>query len=241
MTTELYCASLVLLLLHLALVLLHTQPVSAHRTPHKHAASSTKRKSHDFVSSGSGHLETLSWAVKLSFDAELYTTQELDMVADLVALETGLDNTGQISEFKGHYYLVHKFHQHTTKHITSSYHSQHNTSSNTSSITTDSSTEDGIVTQDSETVTVSPQSQNLTDAEWWQVKESTHLLLDQHPYVAWHMQQLVRSRQKRSLLLPREEILVPDFDDPAFPKQWHLVLICSFAIIVEQNTCTLIV
>ncbi|ELT97733.1 hypothetical protein CAPTEDRAFT_161485 [Capitella teleta] len=83
------------------------------------------------------------------------------MVADLVALETNLDNLGQIGEFRGHYYFA---------------------------------------------------KNNLTEAEWWRVKEQSHQKLDSHHYVQWHMQQLVRSRQKRSV----------EFNDPMYHKQWHL-------------------
>lgn len=41
-------------------------------------------------------------------------------------------------------------------------------------------------------------------------------VLAAHPHVLWHSQEKVLSRSKRSLA----------FNDPSYPKQWHLVRIC---------------
>lgn len=212
MCSQLY---LELLLVSILLLIYHGTTNAAYHNQHKRI---TKRKSHDFFS-GSSHLETLSWAVKLSFDPELYTKQELDMVADLVALETSLDNLGQIGEFKGHYFFIHKFHKDTTKHITNSYQENY---------WNDTATDSPEYEDSSESMTGDSQEwrRNLTEAEWWRVKEQIHDQLDGHHYVQWHMQQLVRSRQKRFY----------EFNDPMFPKQWHLV---SGYPLISLSSCTL--
>lgn len=214
----------------LSLVCCHLVPTYQHK---EHLNFTARRHKPHLFYSGSESAETLSWVVRLKADILSSTKEELDAIAELIAEDSQLVNRGQVGELRGHYLFASSLHQHILQSLSSKSHA--------GNLGT---------TLMRENLTFTTQG-NLSHSDWRRVKLRCLILLDSHPYVEWHIQQLVRSRSKRDLLeiaetqrgrdgdvFNRTELPTKvkkrradgsdlsnqlQFNDPLFPKQWHLV------------------
>ena len=178
--------------IHLLLVLLSTIPASPQITL---LPKGTKRipttRYH-----GQPHLETLSWAVK--FQGPTEEGREYDKIARQVGEHTKLTVQGVVGDLEGHYVMSHKLHN---------YHHSTNT------LLTVRDSENPYYASLKSPLPGHWTLEHLDQGEWSDHVSEVDRLLNEHPMVEWHMQQVVHSRQKRSL----------NFKDPSYPDQWHLV------------------
>ncbi len=163
------------------------------------------------------HIETLSWAVKLTADLNVYQHPKLEHLADVIATETYLVNHGQIGQLKGYYLFSYNLHNVTLS-------------------------RKFLLTPVNAPKHVIPEGwgqRTLEHQVWHGITEMVHGLLDNHPYVEWHTQQVIRCRHKRvipkrpvTLLNKKVNFKIPNrirqkrsqsITDPAYPRQWHLV------------------
>jgi len=197
---------------------------------------------HPGYTSGSCHLDTLSWAVKLkdeSFLSSIFSHQILEERADIVAKETGMINEGPIGHFTDIYLFAHPDSKHLRALCPDYQRSRETSNKSAQSVQTFQPYNKPVSfsTSAKNTAVHIPREQHqpllnleLEDAVADKVKslteerqgaslalvdiiKYTEEKLDEHRYVEWYTRQTVRRRTKRSL----------SFNDPDFNLQWHLV------------------
>lgn len=223
------------LLFILTLSLVYCHPLPTYQNEKRLHFMGHRHKPHLFYS-GSESAKTLSWVVRLDADILSSTNEELDTIAERIAEDTQLVNHGQVGELRGHYLFASSLNRHILRPLNSD-------------ALSDSHAGDLGTTLMRENLTYTSQG-NLSHSDWERVKLRSLILLDNHPYVEWHIQQIVRTRSKRDFLdlaktqrhrdrgycnqtevhseVKKRRARSSDlnrlqFNDPLFPKQWHLV------------------
>jgi len=166
-----------------------------------------RHREHAFTS-GVNHNDTLTWAVKLNLS--LIGEEDVGNAVEAIVADTGLLNQGQIGSLDGHYVFSHP-----------------------SAVGTEQASFSSLTFHDA--------LRKVSQDELRQIKDEVHQKLDHHPFVEWYMLQRVVPRFKRtavampnhhkSLSVPLSNSTV-HFNDPKYPKQWHLVCIGFYEIIL---------
>ena len=141
--------------------------------------------------SAQDNVELLSWAVKLALPTQQYSQEELDAVADIVAIEMGVKNRGQIGSLPGHYLFTHELHDLTG-------------SRGRTAIPCDDPA-NGCAGNQFLRYVSSDQTGAISRDEFAQIMRDLHDVMDGHAHIEWFTPQTVRSRQKR-MLPPRDVI-----------------------------------
>ena len=182
---------------------------------------------HPGYTSGSRHLDTLSWVVKINTPLLSFISFQrspgLSQTADGVAADIGLINDGTVGHFPDVYMFTHPHHHRAISH----HHYQQ--INNIHSQTISYSGHSGRSSHHAEahinkTTQSSPHSDewDRVGGEWdtifngdtWDhIIQDVQERLDSHDSVEWYTRQSVRRRTKRSL----------HFNDPKYTEQWHLV------------------
>ena len=167
-----------------------------------------RHREHVF-SSGVNHSDTLTWAVKLNLS--LIGEDDVRNAVDAIAADTGLLTQGQIGSLNGHYVFSHP---------------------------------SAVGTEQASFSSLSFHSalRKISQDEQRQIKDEIHQKFDRHPFVEWYMLQRVVPRFKRTatampnyhklLSVPSSNSSAVHFNDPQYPKQWHLVGISSYEIVL---------
>lgn len=179
--------------------------------------------------SGSCHLDTLSWAVKLkdsTFLSNIFSAYSLEEKVKNIAKETGMIVEGPIGHFSNIYLFSHPFSKHYTA-LCPDYQHSHDilTFQENKLLSFIKNSSDHIPVKRKSLFnfnlknSASTKAKNITDNfhsvtnNLTAIIKHTEAMLDEHKYVDWYTRQTVRRRTKRSLY----------FNDPDFDLQWHLV------------------
>ena len=174
--------------------------------------------------------------MKLDTDIDGSTPEELHIIADMIAVDTGLMNLGQVGMLHGYYIFAHPVHKTVTKNVD-------NLESPHDIRLSDNFSQNRTVRK------------NSSVHDWHRFKQESVQSLDEHPFVLWHIQQMVRPRAKRDLQFNQtspqttskarrlrkqarrqaDSVNPLHFNDPYFAKQWHLV--STFGILLYFHFC----